>query len=56
MIRGELTETVPVISERLAAVEVLALEIEEARTANDSIHRYFNIAGLGIKPSSQDNG
>ena len=45
-----------VISEGLATVQVLALEVQEARAADDPIHRYFNPAGLGIEASAQDNG
>ena len=53
---GELTETVPVIAQGLAAVKVLALEIEKARTADDSILNNLNLASLGIIAGSKDNG
>ena len=38
-----------IISERLAAVEVLDLEIEKSPVTYNPILAYFNFAGLGVK-------
>ena len=47
--KGELTETVPVIAQGLAAVEVLDLEVEKAPVTYNPILGYFNNTGLGVK-------